>query len=88
MCVAGDSPDERPTNWGDDEDTPDRSFTADDVEARLLLPSLQVPGRPVTEHDPRVRLLDCPERTLVMLSERSRNPSGACESVGGETRVG
>jgi hypothetical protein len=87
MCFVGDSPDQGPTKWGDDEDTPDRPLLADDVDARFYLPSMQTPGRPVKEHDPRVRLRDCPERTLVTLSERARDPSGACESVSGATRV-
>ena len=86
-CFVSDSPDEGPAKWGDDEDTPDRPFTADDVDARAYLPSMQAPGRPAREHDPRVPLLDCPERTLVALSERARDPSGACEPVGGATRV-
>ena len=61
------------------------SFHRDDVDARLV--PLQPPADPLTELDPRVRLLDCPERTLVTLSERMRDPSGACESVGGATRL-
>jgi hypothetical protein len=87
MCVVSDSPDEGPANWGDDEDTPDRPLTADDVDARFYLPSMQTPGRPVKEHDPRVRLLDRPERTVVTLGERARDPSGACDPVGAATRV-
>jgi len=58
MCFVGDSPDERPTKRRDDEDTSDRSFTADDIDARPDLPSMQTPGRPVKKHDPRVRSLD------------------------------
>jgi hypothetical protein len=87
MCFVSDSPDEGPAKWGDDEDTPDRPLTADHVDARFYLPSMQTPGRPVKELDPRVRFLDCPERTVVTLGERARDPSGACESVGGATRV-
>ena len=84
ICFVSDSPDEGPAKWRDDEDTPDRLFTADDVDARFFV---WHPGRPLTKLDPRVRLLDCPERTLVALSERARDPSGACEPVGGATRV-
>jgi hypothetical protein len=86
-CFASDSPDEGRAEWGDDEDTPDRPFVADDVDARFYLPSMQASGRPGTEDDPRVRSLDCPERALVTLSERARDPSRACESVGRATRV-
>jgi hypothetical protein len=87
ICFVSNSPGETPAERGDDKDTPDRPFTADDVDARFDFPSMQSPRRAVKEHDPRVRLLDCPERMPVTLSERAPDPSGACKPVGGATRV-
>jgi hypothetical protein len=86
-CFVGNSPDEAAAKRWDDNDTPDRPFTADDVDARFDLPSMQPPRRAGEEDDPRVRSLDCPERMRVALRERAPDPSGACEMVGGATRV-
>jgi hypothetical protein len=87
ICVVGNSPDEAPAEWWDDEDTPDRPSTADDVNARFDLTSMQSPRRAMKEDDPRVRLLDCAERMLIAPSEREPDPSGACEPVGGAARL-
>ena len=86
-CLVSDRPDEGRTKRRRDEDTPDRPFPTDDVDARAYLPSTQTPGRSRNEDDPRVLLLDCPERTLLAPSERAGDPSGACESLGRATRV-
>jgi hypothetical protein len=73
---------------GHDENTPDRPLTtADDLDARVGLPSVQSAGRALAEHDPRVLCLDCPERPLVAPSKRASDPSGLSEPVGGATRV-
>ena len=45
-CFVSDSPDEGPTKWGDDEDTPDRPFTADDVDARASFRPCKPPADP------------------------------------------
>jgi hypothetical protein len=85
MCFIGYSPDEGRAERGDDKDSPDRrSCTVDCVDTRFCV---RHTSRPLTKLDPRVRLLDCPEGRLVTSSERTRNPSGPCESLGGASRV-
>jgi hypothetical protein len=86
-CVTRDGPDEAPIEPGDDEDTPDRPSTVDDTEARFDIPSMQSAGRAGKKYDPTVRLLDRPERMPIAVSERLGDPSGACEPLGGATRV-
>jgi hypothetical protein len=85
MRFATDKPGEQRAERGDDKDSADRrSCTVDCVDASFLV---RHPGWPLTKLDPRVRSLDCPERTLVTLSERARDRSGfACEFLGGASR--
>ncbi|MGN6202512.1 MAG: hypothetical protein ACTHNY_08915 [Solirubrobacterales bacterium] len=86
-CLARDSPDEAPIERGNDEDTPDRPSTVDDIETRFDVPSIQSARRAGKEDDPLVGPLDCPECVLIAVSERFRNPSGGCEPLGSATCV-
>jgi hypothetical protein len=86
-CVARDGPDQAPIEGGNDEDTPDRPPSVDDTEARFDVPSRQSARRAGKKDDPPVRLLDRPERMPIAVSERLGDPSGACEPLGGATRV-
>ena len=86
-CFARDGPDEVPTERRNDEDATDGPSTVDDTESRLDVRSMQSAFRAGKKDDPPVGLLDRPERMLIAVSERLRDPPGACEPLGVAPRV-